>query len=283
MAYSIDFREAAIKFKESGHSFSELKEVFGIVPQTYYNWLKLKEITGVLEARRVEHRKRKIDLEKLELVVKEKPDAYLSEIAVFFNCTPQAVFSALKRGKITYKKNFVYSERNEEARTEYLNAIAAIEPSNLVYVDESGLEKDYVREYGRAKRGVRVEDSKRGRKFQRLNVVAAVCGDVVLSPKCYTHPTTGEFFEDWFENELLPQVKRGQIIVMDNASFHRKKALRKIMRWKRKKLLFLPAYSPDFNKAEKKWANMKQALPDLIPQHASLEKAVYSYFGVSIL
>jgi hypothetical protein len=37
MAYSIDFREAAIKFKESWHSFSELKEVFGIVPQTYYN------------------------------------------------------------------------------------------------------------------------------------------------------------------------------------------------------------------------------------------------------
>jgi hypothetical protein len=55
------------------------------------------------------------------------------------------------------------------------------------------------------------------------------------------------------------------------------------MRRKRKKLLFPPAYSPNFNKAEKKWANMKQALPDLIPRHASLEKAVYCYLGVSIL
>jgi hypothetical protein len=73
-------------------------------------------------------------------------------------------------------------------------------------VDESGLEKNYVREYGRAKRGVRVEDSKRGRKFRRLNVVAAVCGDKTLAPKCYAHSSTSEFFEDWFENELLPQV-----------------------------------------------------------------------------
>jgi transposase len=104
MAYSRDFREAALNFKQTGHSFAELKEVFGIKPQTYYNWLKLKENTGKLEARKVERRKRKIDLEKLEQVVREKPDAYLSEIAESFNCTPQAVFYALKRGKITYKK-----------------------------------------------------------------------------------------------------------------------------------------------------------------------------------
>lgn len=104
MAYSKDFREAAIRFKASGHSFAELKEVFGIGSQTYYNWLKLEEETGTLEVRKVEHRKRKIDLTKLETVVKEKPDAYLSEIAAAFNCTPQAVFYALKRGRITYKK-----------------------------------------------------------------------------------------------------------------------------------------------------------------------------------
>jgi transposase len=104
MAYSIDFREAAIRFKQAGHTFAELKEAFGITSQTYYNWLNLKENTGTLEVRKVKHRIRKIDLEKLEQVVKEQPDAYLSEIAATFNCTPQAVFYALKRNKITYKK-----------------------------------------------------------------------------------------------------------------------------------------------------------------------------------
>jgi hypothetical protein len=163
-----------------------------------------------------------------------------------------------------------------------LKAIAGIEPENLVYVDESGLEQDYVRERGRARRGARVQGTKRGRKFQRLNVVAAVCGKDTLCPKCYKSSMTSKLFEGWFEKELLPKVKRGQTIIMDNASFHRKKALREIMRWKRKKLLFLPTYSPDFNEIEKKWANMKRALPDLIPQFASLEEAVYCYLGAPI-
>jgi transposase len=104
MAYSIDYREAAISFKQAGHTFAELTEVFKITSQTYYNWLSLKEETGLLKARRVERRQRKIDPEKLEQVVKERPDAYLSEIAQSFGCTPQAVFYALKRNKITYKK-----------------------------------------------------------------------------------------------------------------------------------------------------------------------------------
>jgi transposase len=104
MSYSIDYREAAINFKQAGHTFAELKEVFKIVPQTYYNWLALKGETGTLKARKAEHRQRKIDLKKLEQVVKEQPDAYLSEIAKTFQCTPQAVFYALKRGGITYKK-----------------------------------------------------------------------------------------------------------------------------------------------------------------------------------
>jgi hypothetical protein len=69
---------------------------------------------------------------------------------------------------------------------------------------------------------------------------------------------------------------------MDNASIHCKKALRKITRRKRKKYLFLPAYPPDFDRIEKKWANRQRALPDLIPQLDSLEKAVYTYFGVCI-
>jgi transposase len=150
-----------------------------------------------------------------------------------------------------------------------------------VYVDESGVEKCYAREYGRAPRGGRVEDAKRGRKFGRLNVVAALRGNEVLSPKCFDHSMTGDFFEDWFKNKLLPSVKRGQTIIMDNASFHRKKQLREIMRWKRKKQIFLPAYSPDLNRIEKKWANMKRALPDLIPQYDSLEKTILKYLCIA--
>jgi transposase len=148
-------------------------------------------------------------------------------------------------------------------------------------VDESGVEKEYVRERGRAPRGERIVCTRRGRRFGRLNVVAALRGNEVLSLECFSHSATGDFFEDWFKNKLLPAVRRGQTIIMDNASFHRKKQLRKIMRWTRKKLIFLPAYSPDLNRIEKKWANMKRALPDLITQYDNLEKAILEYLSIA--
>jgi hypothetical protein len=75
------------------------------------------------------------------------------------------------------KKTFAYSEKSEKDREEYLKRIAEIPDENRVYVDECGINEDLKREYGRALRGVKVEDVKRGRKFHRVNVVAAVIHD----------------------------------------------------------------------------------------------------------
>lgn len=118
MAYSLDYREAAVEYKKNGHTFKELKEAFKITPQTYYNWLALKEEKGSFETRKVETRKRKIDFKKLKQAVEEKPDAYLKELAEPFNCTPQAVHYALERYKITYKKRrfCTLSETNRQER-----------------------------------------------------------------------------------------------------------------------------------------------------------------------
>jgi transposase len=41
MAYSVDYRKVAIKYKQNGHTFKDLKEVFRITPRTYYQWVKI--------------------------------------------------------------------------------------------------------------------------------------------------------------------------------------------------------------------------------------------------
>jgi transposase len=66
---------------------------------------------------------------------------------------------------------------------------------------------------------------------------------------------------------------------MDNASFHRKKVLRKLARGK-VRLLFLPAYSPDYNPIEKSWANMKRFLRNNVQDYQSLASAILDYFDV---
>ncbi|GHV53138.1 hypothetical protein FACS1894216_10550 [Synergistales bacterium] len=68
---------------------------------------------------------------------------------------------------------------------------------------------------------------------------------------------------------------------MDNASFHRKEKLRNSARRHSVKLLFLPAYSPDFNPIEKRRANMKRALADILPDSENLETAIHRYFGIN--
>jgi transposase len=131
-------------------------------------------------------------------------------------------------------------------------------------------------------RGARVEDAKRGRKFHRVNVVAAVTHDKKgrkkIAPECYTGSMTGERFEKWFEFNLLNSIKAGCTIIMDRASFHRKKRLEKLCVKAKVNLLFLPAYSPDFNPIEKDWANMKRALRDTAPFCDLLQIAIYSYW-----
>jgi transposase len=132
---------------------------------------------------------------------------------------------------------------------------------------------------GRALRGVRVEDEKRGRKFGGTNVVTAPCGKNVLAPYCYEHSTTKEFFAEWFKNSLLPLLKLGQTVTLDNASFHSAKLLGKLLEGTGINLLFLPTYSPDFNPIEHLWANSKRALPVIISRFDSLQNAILACFA----
>jgi len=113
MAYSEDFRKRAIAFMDEGHTYKELYEAFKIYPTNIENWRKLQKETGELAPQYRKTRKRKIDLERLEQAVEEKPDAYLSELAEIFDCTEQAVFYALKKVKITYKKNNIRTPKNQ--------------------------------------------------------------------------------------------------------------------------------------------------------------------------
>ena len=112
MAYSIDFRKAAIEYMEKGHSKEELYEAFGIYPSRITAWRKLLKATGSLEPQYKETRERKIDLTELTKALERKPDATLGELARKFDCTETAIFYALKRAKLTLKKNNTDTQSN---------------------------------------------------------------------------------------------------------------------------------------------------------------------------
>ena len=133
-------------------------------------------------------------------------------------------------------------------------------------------------------RGEKIYSPKRGRKFGRTNILAARIDKKIIAPIAYKQRTTCVLFEFWFVTVLLPSLEHGMVIVMDNASFHRKNALRLLLIERGREdliLIFLPPYSPDYNPIEKSWANLKKFLRNSKLLFSSLFSAIQYYFSSS--
>lgn len=279
MAYSEDYRKRTIEYYQEGHTQAEVLAVFKVHPGTLRDW-EARMAAGSLAPIYPKTRKpRKIPPEKLIQYIEENPDAFLAEIGAYFGCSAEAVRKALNKLGITRKKKtFDYVERCEKAREEYRQQIESIPVSRRIYIDESGINRFYFRLYARALRGNRVHGHIRGRKFARLNVVAGYCDGKTLGEYCYSGTTTAQVFEDWFCDFLLPETQAGDVIIMDNASFHNKKRLRKYAAIHNVSIIFLPPYSPDYNPIEHVWANLKRFLRNTSLRFNSLMAAVYWFF-----
>ncbi len=87
-----------------------------------------------------------------------------------------------------------------------------------------------------------------------------------------------KLLEAWVERFLVPELKPGQVVVMDNASFYKSSKTQQLIEQAGCQLLFLPPYSPDLNKIEKYWARLKQFLRKTLSQFDDLWNAVDNAF-----
>ena len=105
MAYSLDFRRQVFKLKQKEElTFQELSDRFDIPIRTLFRWQKRIEPKGKSNKPAT-----KVDMEALAKEVKEHPDLYQYERAKKFGVSQSTIFYALKRLKISYKKNAVPS------------------------------------------------------------------------------------------------------------------------------------------------------------------------------
>lgn len=161
--------------------------------------------------------------------------------------------------------------------------MAKIESENpdksTYYVDETGIDKYIFREKVRAKRGVKVHSKVRGKKFERLSIVAGKSGNHIAAPMIYKGTANSQLFEHWFE--IFCKEISGNIAIMDNASIHRKSQLKIIAKTYNVTLLFGPPYSPDLNKIEKFWAYLKKKLRSVLKNFDNLMDAVCYCFKLN--
>ena len=105
MAYDERFRKQVLKYLGKGHTQRETQEVFGVGMTTMKQWKKQWEETGSLAKKELKRSFKKVDPQKLKAYIQEHPDAYLKEIGKVFECSGQAIGKALKKQKLTRKKN----------------------------------------------------------------------------------------------------------------------------------------------------------------------------------
>ena len=98
------------------------------------------------------------------------------------------------------------------------------------------------------------------RKNKRITVLSAYSNTTkkLVAPIYFTGNTDTSLFNWWLEEILLPQLLPSQIIVMDNASFHKSAKTKELIKSANCLLLYLPPYSPDLNPIEQKWGSIKK-------------------------
>ena len=91
-----------------------------------------------------------------------------------------------------------------------------------------------------------------------MNAIGALLGKVLLTVSLFEGSINSDVFGAWVRQDLLPKLPSKSVLVMDNATFHKRKDTLKMIESEGHTVLFQPAYSPDLNKIEKKWAQCKK-------------------------
>jgi transposase len=171
-------------------------------------------------------------------------------------------------------------EADKVKRDIYLEGIRDIPKVNLVHIDESGIEETIVKDKGWYKIGDVFYGKKSGKYYMRTNIIAGYVDNKPIAPFVFKGSCNTELFNKWVEEFLVKELRAGQVVIMDNAAFHRSPKVRVLIESVGCKLIFLPPYSPDLNPIEKFWANMKRWIRENIVNFNNLYDAINEFFKI---
>lgn len=135
-----------------------------------------------------------------------------------------------------------------------------IDPSRLVFIDESGCNTALSRTHAWAPIGTRAVARAPGATWKTLTVVGAIRRSKWLTYSRYLGGTTGKRFLSFVRERLAPKLRRGDVVVLDNLRAHKVAGVEQAIREVGAHVIYLPPYSPDLNPIEPAWSKVKSRL-----------------------
>ena len=134
---------------------------------------------------------------------------------------------------------------------------AGLDPQRLVFIDETWIKTNMAPLRGWGPKGDRLRGFAPHGHWRTLTFLGALRCDRLTAPCVFDGPINGECFRAYVEQQLLPVLKPGDIVIMDNLGSHKSAALRRIIKAAGARLWYLPPYSPDLNPIEQTFAKIK--------------------------
>jgi transposase len=268
--FSNDLRLRIHQARQAGESTAEVAERFGVSTAFVRRLQQRFRQTGSLAplpggrgpARKLAGRE-----EELRQAVRARPDATAAEHRdrLQLPAARVTVWRTLRRLRLTRKKKSSHAAEQDrpdvaEARRQWPRKVAGVAAQDFVFLDETGANTTMQRTHGYAPKGERVVAATPLREWQAVTFVGALTAEGLVAPWAMQGAMTGEWFLAYVEQVLVPSLRPGMVVVMDNLPCHKVAGVEEAIRSAGCRLEYLPPYSPDLNPIEKAYAKLKRAL-----------------------
>jgi transposase len=248
-ALSLDLHKRVIDAVAEGMSCRQAAARFGVSASSAIRWAAQLRSGGALAPMKQggDRRSQRIEAEAAFILgaIAEQPDT-LAEL----------------QGKLKERCKSAEQQRADVkgAREAWFEGQADLNPEKLILIDETGATTKMARLYGRAPRGERCRAAVPYGHWKTTTFTAGLRAGGLATPMILDGPMDGDAFRAYVTQVLVPQLERGDVVVMDNLPAHKVSGVRDAIEAAGAKLLYLPPYSPDFNPIEMAFAKLKALL-----------------------
>lgn len=149
------------------------------------------------------------------------------------------------------------TEEVQLARIEYWRRMAQVNADQLVFIDESGFWVGMSRTVARSIKGKKVYEMRKCYRGKKITMIGAIKRSGVVAMKTLEGSMKKDDFLEFIKVDLVPKLKPGDVVVMDNLNTHRRPEVSAMIEAVGARVEYLPVYSPEFNPIEMMWSQLK--------------------------